>query len=56
MRLINLPGVDAPQGPWIGLSPQRRFACDLMRHAKAVASVPSQRRMQLGEENLTSRQ
>jgi hypothetical protein len=49
MRVINLPGVDAPQGRWIGLSPQRRFVCDLMRHAKAVPSVPSQRRMRLGE-------
>src|SRR5580704_7403963 len=49
MRLINLPGIDAPQGHWINLSPQRRFVCDLMRHAKRVPSVPSQRRMRLGE-------
>ena len=49
MRLITLPGVDAPQGRWIGLSVQRRFVCDLMRHAKRVPSVPSQRRMHLAE-------
>jgi hypothetical protein len=49
MRLIKLPGVDAPQGRWVGLSLPRRFVCDLMRHAQAVPSVPSQRRMQLGE-------
>src|SRR5580704_10925776 len=49
MRLINLPGIDAPQGHWINLSPQRRFVCDLMRHAKRVPSVPSERRMRLGE-------
>jgi hypothetical protein len=49
MRLIKLPGVDAPQGRWIGLSLPRRFVCDLMRHAQAVPSVPSQRRMHLGD-------
>ncbi|HVU85712.1 MAG TPA: hypothetical protein VHD36_00190 [Pirellulales bacterium] len=49
MRLINLPGIDAPQGRWISLSPQRRFVCDLMRYAKRVPSVPSQRRMRLAE-------
>ena len=49
MRFITLPGVDAPQGRWVGLSLPRRFVCDLMRHAKAVPSIPSQRRMQLAE-------
>ncbi|HEY4312846.1 MAG TPA: hypothetical protein VGN12_25575 [Pirellulales bacterium] len=49
MRLIKLPGVDAPQGRWISLSAQRRFVCDLMRHAKRVPSVPSERRMRLAE-------
>ncbi len=49
MRLINLPGIDAPQGTWLGLSPQRRFVADLMRYAKRVPSVPSQRTMQLSE-------
>ncbi len=49
MRLINLPGIDASQGRWIRLSVQRRFVCDLMRHAKRVPSVPSERRMRLAE-------
>ena len=50
MALIPLPGVDSSiQGKWIGLSLQRRFVCDLMHFAKKVPSVPSQRRMHLGD-------
>ena len=50
MALIPLPGVDRSiQGKWIGLSPQRRFVCDLLWFAKKVPSVPSQRRMRLAD-------
>ncbi len=49
MRLIHLPGVDAPQGRWIRLSEPRRFVCDLLHFAKRVPSVPSQRRMRLAD-------
>jgi hypothetical protein len=33
----------------VGLSPQRRFVCDLLSFAKKVPSVPSERRMHLGD-------
>jgi hypothetical protein len=50
MALIPLPGVDRSiQGKWVGLSRPRRFVCDLLRFAKTVPSVPSQRRMRLGD-------
>lgn len=50
MSLLPIPGVDGSiQGKWIGLSPQRRFVCDLMRYSQKVPSVPSQRRMHLGD-------
>jgi hypothetical protein len=50
MALIPFPGVDRSiQGKWVGLSPQRRLICDLMRFAKTVPSVPSQRRMRLAD-------
>jgi hypothetical protein len=50
MALIPLPGVDRSiQGQWLGLSPQRRFVVDLLHFAKTVPSVPSQRRMRLGD-------
>ena len=50
MTLFPIPGVDRSiRGKWIGLSPQRRFVCDLLHHAKKVPSVPSQRRMRLAD-------
>jgi len=50
MSLLPLPGVDSSiQGKWISLSPQRRFVCDLLHFAKAVPSVPSERRMRLAD-------
>ena len=50
MTLFPIPGVDRNiRGKWIGLSPQRRFVCDLLHHAKKVPSVPSQRRMRLAD-------
>jgi hypothetical protein len=50
MALIPIPGLDTSiRGKFIKLSPQRRFVCDLMRYSKTVPSVPSQRRMHLGD-------
>ena len=50
MAWIPIPGVDPRiKGRWINLSPQRRFVCDLLHFARAVPSVPTQRRMQLAD-------
>lgn len=50
MAYIPIPGVDKRiQGKWVRLSPLRQFVCDLMRHAQAVPSVPSQRHMRLAD-------
>jgi hypothetical protein len=50
MAWIPIPGVDPRiKGRWIGLSPQRRFVCDLLHFSRAVPSVPTQRRMQLAD-------
>jgi hypothetical protein len=50
MTIIPIPGVDPKiKGTWLGLSPQRRFVGDLLHFAKAVPSVPSQRRMHLAD-------
>lgn len=50
MALLPIPGVDPSiRGKWIGLSPQRKFVADLLRYAKRVPSVPSQRRMHLAD-------
>jgi len=50
MIRVRVPGVDyQQQGSWIGLSPQRRFVCDLMHYSRSVPSVPSQRTMQLAD-------
>jgi hypothetical protein len=50
MAWIPVPGVDPRiKGRWINLSPQRRFVCDLLHFARAVPSVPTQRRMQLAD-------
>jgi hypothetical protein len=50
MALLPVPGVDPSiRGKWVGLSPQRRFVADLLRYAKRVPSVPSQRTMHLAD-------
>jgi hypothetical protein len=50
MTLLPIPGLDKSiKGKFIALSPQRKFVCDLMRYSKKVPSVPSQRRMHLGD-------
>lgn len=50
MALLPIPGVDSSiQGTWVGLSPQRKFVCDLLHYARKVPSVPSQRRMHLAD-------
>jgi hypothetical protein len=50
MTLLPYPGVDRGlKGKWVGLSPERRFVCDLLHFSKRVPSVPSQRHMQLAD-------
>ncbi|MFZ4732778.1 MAG: 2-oxo acid dehydrogenase subunit E2 [Pirellulales bacterium] len=50
MAWIPIPGVDPRvKGRWLGLSPQRRFVCDLLHFSRAIPSVPTQRRMHLAD-------
>lgn len=50
MGLLPIAGVPVGfPGKWVGLSPQRKFVVDLMRHAQRVPSVPSQRTMRLAD-------
>lgn len=56
MPLIPIPGMEAVEtGRWIGLSRNRKFVCDLMRHSVRVPSVPSQREMRLADVLAASR-